>query len=278
MRAVAYFTLTFAVSWSGILLVIGGPGAIPGGAQARDDPRFPLVYLAMLAGPVLASLLVIGLTGGRSAFRTLWQRLTTWRVPGRWYAIALLTAPLVVAIAIGVLSLLSPSFTPAIFGAPDKSSALLFGLGVGLGAGIFEELGWTGCAVPMLRQRFSIVVTGLITGVVWAAWHVLAVLWGIGDAAGTIPIAAFVALDLMTCLPAYRVLMVWVYDRTGSLLLAMLMHASLTATLLIFGPSVTGSRLLAYDAVVATCLWGAVAVALSVRFSAPERRILSPSA
>jgi hypothetical protein len=29
--------------------------------------------------------------------------------------------------------------------------------------------------------------------------------------------------------PAYRVLMVWVYDRTGSLLVAMLMHARLSA-------------------------------------------------
>ena len=30
--------------------------------------------------------------------------------------------------------------------------------------------------------------------------------------------------------------MVWVYDRTGSLLVAMLMHASLTASMLILGP------------------------------------------
>ena len=42
-------------------------------------------------------------------------------------------------------------------------------------------------------------------------------------------IRASVAAPLM--LPAYRVLMVWVYDRTGSLLVAILMHASLTATI-----------------------------------------------
>jgi hypothetical protein len=46
---------------------------------------------------------------------------------------------------------------------------------------------------------------------------------------------------------AYRVLMVWVYDRTGSLLVAMLMHASLTATTLIAGPlAISGADLLTY--------------------------------
>ena len=44
-------------------------------------------------------------------------------------------------------------------------------------------------------------------------------------------------------LPAYRVLMVWVYDRTGSVLVAMLMHVSLTASTLILQPlDVAGTR------------------------------------
>jgi hypothetical protein len=66
-------------------------------------------------------------------------------------------------------------------------------------------------------------------------------------------------------LPAYRVLMVWVYDRTGSLLVAMLMHASLTASTLILGPlAVSGVPLLTWNLVLAGALWvfvAAVAVA-----------------
>jgi len=50
--------------------------------------------------------------------------------------------------------------------------------------------------------------------------------------------------------------MVWVYDRTNSLSLAMLMHASLTSSLLILGPTgTTGGRLLLYDAMVGGVLW-----------------------
>ena len=66
-------------------------------------------------------------------------------------------------------------------------------------------------------------------------------------------------------LTAYRVLMVWVYDRTGgSLLVAMLMHTSLiVGTIFIFTPLATGVAFLTYTWVLAASLWvvvGAVAV------------------
>jgi hypothetical protein len=66
-------------------------------------------------------------------------------------------------------------------------------------------------------------------------------------------------------LPAYRVLMVWVYERTESLLVAMLMHTSLAAsTFVILLPPARGVALIAYYLVLAAVLWvvvGAVAVA-----------------
>jgi hypothetical protein len=59
--------------------------------------------------------------------------------------------------------------------------------------------------------------------------------------------------------------MVWVYDRTGSLLVAMLMHAPLAASQLILIPlAITGVQVVTYDLVFAAALWvfvAAVAVA-----------------
>jgi hypothetical protein len=96
-------------------------------------------------------------------------------------------------------------------------------------------------------------------------WHFLAVIWGIGNSAGEIPLAIFLPLDLFSGLPVYRVLMVWVYDRTSSLLVAILMHASLTASLLIFGPlAASGLPLLTHLLVFAAALWvvvGAIGLA-----------------
>ena len=63
--------------------------------------------------------------------------------------------------------------------------------------------------------------------------------------------------------------MVWVYDRTGSLLLAMLMHVSLTASIRILSPVPNmGVSLLIYDFVLAVALWAIVA-AVAVAYRGP---------
>jgi len=255
----AYFALTFAISWGAVLVVIGGPGGLRG-TTAQSDPLFPFVYLAMLAGPSAAGILLTSLVDGRAGLRELMGRLLEWRVDARWWAVALLTAPLLITATLLTLSLASPTFLPGILTSPGKASLLLFGIAVGLGAGCFEELGWTGFAVPGLRRRYGVLTTGLIAGGLWGAWHFLVVVWGIGSSAGTLPLALFVPLDLFSFLPAYRVLMVWLHDRTGSLLVAMLMHASLTASMLILGPlAISGGTLLTYELVFAAALWVVVA-------------------
>ena len=66
---------------------------------------------------------------------------------------------------------------------------------------------------------------------------------------------------LFSWLPAYRVLMVWLYERTHSLLLAMPMHASLVATTLILMPVGLAPRAQVTSILVwALLLWLAVAV------------------
>jgi len=254
-----YFALAFAISWGGVLLVIGGLGGIPGSA-AQTDPLFPFVYLAMLAGPSVAGLLLTGLVYGRVGLRDFLSKMLRWKVGARWYAVALLTAPLLVTATLFALSIGSPVFLPGILTTSDKASLLLFGIAVGLGAGFFEELGWTGFAVPGLRLRHGVLGTGLIVGLLWGAWHFLVTLWGSGSSSGALSLVLFLFVALFSFLPPYRLLMVWVYDRTESLLVAMLMHASLTASVLILGPlAISGVPLLTYDLVLAAALWIVVA-------------------
>jgi membrane protease YdiL (CAAX protease family) len=270
---VAYFVLTFAISWGGVLLVIGGPDGITG-TTAQDDPLFPLVFVAMLAGPSLAGVALTGLFGGMAGLRELMTGLSKWRVGARWYAVALLTAPLLTAVVLLAASVLSAQFVPTILATNDRAALLRFAFAVGLFAGAFEEAGWTGFAVPALRLRYGVVATGLIVGVFWGAWHILAIVWGVGVRAGALPLALFVALDIFSVLPAYRVLMVWVYDRTDSLLLAMLMHASLTASSLIFSPETTGLTLVMFNLALAAALWIVVAAVAMANNGRLSRRAL----
>lgn len=53
--------------------------------------------------------------------------------------------------------------------------------------------------------------------------------------------------------------MVWVYDRTESLLVATLMHASLTASNVILVPAAAGMPLVTWSLVLAAALWAVVA-------------------
>lgn len=86
-----YFALAFAISWGGLLIVVGGGGFT--GATEPTDRQLPLVYLAMFAGPTVAGILLAGLVEGTAGFRELRSRLLRWQVGARWYAVAVLTAP-----------------------------------------------------------------------------------------------------------------------------------------------------------------------------------------
>ena len=253
-----YFVLTFAISWGGVLLVIGGPSGMTG-TKAQDNPLFPFAVLAMLAGPSVTGLLLTALIDGRPGLRECRSRLLTWRVGVRWYAVALLAAPFLATAITLTLSLASYEFLPGIVVTNDRAAVLLLGLVVGLTAGFFEELGWTGFAIPRLKERYGVLATGLIVGVLWSAWHALVVIWGIGDRAGTIPTASFMILDGLGVLPAFRVLMVWVYDRTESLFVGILMHVSITACALVLTPQTTGVLLLAYGLAFAAAMWAIIA-------------------
>ena len=258
-----YFTLTFIISWGGILFIAGGPGSILR-VSTQFDTLLPAVILAILAGPSVSGILLTALVDGKKGFREIKSRLLTWRAGIRWYAIALLAAPLLMMAIYAALSLLSPAFSPGLFAAESKLSHLLMGLVTGLMAGFFEELGWTGFATPRLRQRYNILQTGLIIGLPWAVWHILPALW-LGYASGTLSGALSTAsylMDPFLFLVGSRVLIVWVYNRTGgSLFAAMLMHMSLTSSARILTPmGIVGIPLMLFGITWAAVVWGIVAV------------------
>jgi membrane protease YdiL (CAAX protease family) len=267
---VSYYALAFAITWGTILIVVGvGPNAILA-TKEQYSTMMAFLYPMMLVGPSVAGILLTGFLYGRAGLREFGSRLTRWRVGARWYALALLTAPLSMAATLLALSLMSPEYLPSIFATTDKATLLLMGIVGGLAAGIFEELGWTGFVIPRLRLRHSVLATGLFVGVMWGVWHILVNVLAGNTMTGALSLAIYLPATLFVLLvgwmPAYRVLMVWVYERTnGSLLVAMLMHASLTFSTLSVAPlAITGVALVTYQLVWAAALWvivGAVALA-----------------
>jgi uncharacterized protein len=265
-----YVVLSHIISWGGVLLVIGGVGRIPGTAEAFQTLLLPAV-LAMLAGPSIAGIFCTWLFQGRAGLGDLASRLLQWRVDARWYAIALLTAPLAVAVTLLLLSRFASVYLPGILSTSTPWSHLARGAVTGLAAGSLEELGWTGFATPQLRRHYSVFLTGMIIGLVWGLWHLLVVWWGSSATSGDVSMALYLPVMLFSFLPPYRILMTWLYERTGSLLVGVLMHAALTASVRIFDPlAISGAPILIYEVALGAVLWVAVlAVILWCRSSRP---------
>lgn len=252
-----FFFLVFALSWGGMLIAVGLRG-VPANPE-QSAMLLVFAYVAMLAGPALAGIVLTAWLDGRSGLRDLGSRLLKWRVGIRWYAVAFLTAPLLIAATLLVLSLVSPEFLPRLYTELDKAFLFQFSIVAGLLVGVFEELGWTGFVVPRMRIHYSILKTGLIIGMIYAAWNFL-VVYGVSTETstnGSLPMIVFMPAVLFTWLPAYRVFMVWGYERTGSLLVAVLMHASLIAWWRISIPlTLTGASLVAYYLLFTAAMWG----------------------
>ena len=261
-----YFALVCVISGGGVLLIIG-PGGFP--LNAEQFASFgPLLYAAILAGPCVASVLVTGIVDGRPGLRDLLARLRRWHIGWTWYAVALLPALAMTAMAL-LLSLMSSDFRPAILDSNDNSGILLRALGPALLVGSFEEIGWTCFTVPHWRSRHSILVTGLIRGVGWGAWH-FPLFWQADSFSGVLPLVILLTM-LFSWLPPFRVLLVWVHDHTQSLPGVMLMHAAVSfVTLTVRPEGLTGMRLLTSLLVSPAAMWlllAAVGVANRWRLS-----------
>ena len=264
----AFYILTFAISWSAILWVIVS-GGIPA-TKEQMNAVLPVAIVAMLLGPAAAGLLMTGLVYGRAGFRAHGSRLGRWRISIWWYVIAIFLVPLVSLAGSLAMAQFAPVYLPRIFAGDGTSSRLTMGILSGLAVGICEELGWTGFANPKLRLRHSILITGIIMGILWGAWHIAGhVVLASGAYSAPLSPTAYILARTLTFLlgqlVAIRVLIVWVHDQTGSLLLAMLMHWTYTASTMIFEPTgIAGVPLLINDVVATLVMWivvAAVAVA-----------------
>ena len=253
-----YYALVFAISWGCILIVLG-PGGFLGTSVTTQTQLFVGGPISLL-DPSISGVLLTGLIYGKPGLRLLLSRLLKWRVMAGWYALVFLIAPVLTTI-----SLLALSITPAIVTAEDKVGMLFSGIALGFfSSPFFEELGWTGFATPELRKRFSVLETGLIMGLLWGVWHFPIFSASARDST-SLPPALFMAVLLFSWLLPYRVLMVWVYDHTKSLLLSILMHVPLIVGQFVLWPSdSTSAQIVSGTLVFTATLWALVVLVFAV--------------
>lgn len=271
----SYYVLTFVVSYGALVLLMITRG-LPA-TQNQMDAMLQFAIPFFLLGPLTSGLLMTGIVDGRSGFRDLAARLCKWRVGGGWYVIAIFLAPALILGVLMALSIYSPAFLPGIFTVEEKTSRLIMNLTSAVVVGICEEVGWTGFVTPKLRRRYSGPVTGLIIGELWALWHVLplAVLPSLVYSAPLSP-AGYIAFRTLTTLfgglVAFRVIMLWVYDKTQSLLVLVLMHTSLTAVNMLAQPeNLAGTTNFIYDVVGLIAMWMVAGIVTTISHGSLRR-------
>jgi membrane protease YdiL (CAAX protease family) len=243
-----YFALTFAVSWLGAFAVTA-----PRFLRGEAIPKFAglMMFPAMLLGPSAVSILLTRLVDGPSGLRDLFFRMRRVRVPLRWYAALLIPPVFVLTVLAFMKTFVSPVFAPNRF---------FIGIGFGFVAGFFEEIGWMGFAFPKMRRPDNALAPALLLGLLWGCWHIPVIdFLGTSTPHGSYWLPFFLAFT--AALTAMRVIIAWVYTNTNSVVLAQLLHAFSTGSLVVFSPpGASAAQESLWYAIYAAALWLLVAL------------------
>jgi CAAX protease family protein len=189
-------------------------------------------FLASLLGVGLGAFVVTAALSGPDGVVDLARRTVRWRVPVRWYLIALFTVP----VGAALLSLAiygSQAITSRTDGWPRSLAEV--GAAFFLQLVLFqlpEEIGFTGFLQHHWQDRYHPMKLTLYVTLLWALWHVPDHFaeegWGL-EALISAPVVF--AVEVASLFFA-RALFVWLYNVTASsVLLVAIFHASFDASI-----------------------------------------------
>lgn len=241
---ILFFPLTYALSWWTAPLMNGG--------------LFP-------QGPALAAIVLVALAMGRVGLREYWKRVTQWRA-GWWYLIA----PLIVIGYTGIAFFISLISGAELVKMPHWLSTGVF-IQLLLFGGQWEELGWTGYALPKLRERFANHPNGPLLGTLVLAvfrmiWHLPLFLYG-----------KIYWFDMVVLSFAFQIIIAWVYDRSErSVPAVMALHFMSNIMGAILSPVFVGADRMLYSVLfISLASLFAVILIVSSQFKAPQEKALA---
>lgn len=228
------------------------------GAMANLElmPGLPVSAFAVVC-PLLAAVILTYRENKMVGVKALLKRAFDFkRITAQvWYLPALLLMPLVTVVAFVVQRSTGTDVPdPHITLIPTLILFLVFFV-----SAIAEELGWSAYATDPLLDRWGVLCTGLILGIVWAVWHYVA----LGQAHRSVEWIAWWSLGTVTS----RMIMVWLYNRSGrSVFIPVLFHMMINVMWQLY--PVNGSY---FDPRISGLILTAVVIVISV-FSAARPR------
>ena len=205
-RIIQYTVITFLVSWSlWGLQYLGQEGILPEWVQ--------LFGMFGLFGPFIAFMILIKMDNKtyKETFKKLFQKVPSWTI------IFVLVSPLVLSglsyliyrqFEMGTIEPIGVTFISFV---PIALMILFVG-------GPVEEFGWRGYLLPKLREKYSIILSIIILGVMHGLWH-LPLHYLNGTVQEAIPVYEFLIVTI-----AITVSYVFIYEYTKSLIPMIILH------------------------------------------------------
>ena len=199
-------------------------------------PDLPASAL-MFCCPLLVTVVLVGRRdGARAVRRRLAGLFAPGSRPGLWWPSA--AGVFVAVAAVAILGLWTVGVRTEAAGTGWSSvPALIVVFGI---AAFGEEAGWMGYLARVLPGRWTWPVSGLVIGGIWAVWHLVPLVqaghgpwWMVGWTASTV---------------AGRVLITWLYARSGTAGTAIVAHATMTRVSALLPGDSTAPAMLAVGA------------------------------
>jgi len=275
-----FFILAYGFSWAGWLYanrvldvyrdVLEGAESILLVSEIPLAVRITVLpaFITPTFGPAISAILLTAIIDGKAGLREFFGRIIKWQVDFRFYLLITLLPLVLHLLPFGIAYLLGselPGFAPISF-----IAALGIFIDRFFRSGGQEELGFRGFAQHRLREKIGPFSTSLIIGVLWFFWHLPLYLW--------IPETSQFGRSLVTGVltqVSITFLFTWVYDHTQSILLPMLLHASINlfGTILSAGiPHPSGSLIFETTWTVSYLLIGTL---LILRYGSGDKTTLS---
>lgn len=173
-RNLAYFfIIVFGLQALAYGLLIAGTIKMPsteGPAVIIADPR--LIVLTLNAwGPIIAAFVVTASSEGKPGVKALWNRCWNKNLTLKWLLVTLLFLPAIQLITNLLTRLLDGQEYPLFFTYSPPWTLVTSFLVAFIFNGLFEEFGWRGFVLPRFQAKWNALVSSLILGFIWAAWH-----------------------------------------------------------------------------------------------------------
>jgi membrane protease YdiL (CAAX protease family) len=203
-------------------------------------PKVPVQILFIAASSAsLSAIIVTGVISGWAGIKKLLARFLIWRVGLQWWATVLIL-PLVWWLLAALLNSLFGGTALDASNFQSLSFLIPFFVLRMITAGLGEEYGWRGFALPRLQSRHNALVAAIIVGVLHGLWHWPMYFIGgfnLSQYALQVEIGFLPAILLETLMVTlWSIVYAWFYNNTkGSVLIAGVFHSGIPLWAVFFG-------------------------------------------